>query len=140
MDCQQRRRFGTQLVEILTSLRGDPEYAKRAHRFADRIVIHQLLVAGSPLPLGEVNACVTYQDSCHLRNGMKVSEAPRRLLSAIPGTRYVELVESDRCCGSAGIYNLTQPVTSMSLLDEKMEHVKESRAEFLVTTNPGCLL
>lgn len=132
---------GAQLVEIPHLLRGDPEYAEEAHWFADRIRdISQLLVAGSPLPLGEVNACVTYQDSCHLRNGMKVSEAPRRLLSAIPGTRYVELVESDRCCGSAGIYNLTQPVTSMSLLDEKMEHVKESRAEFLVTTNPGCLL
>ncbi|EGK07768.1 (S)-2-hydroxy-acid oxidase subunit F [Desmospora sp. 8437] len=132
---------GAQLVEFPYLLRDEPEYAEEARRFGDRIRdISQLIASGNPLPLGEVDACITYQDSCHLRNGMKVSREPRQLLSAIPGTRYMELVESDRCCGSAGIYNLTRPETSMSLLDGKMEHVKETAADLLVTTNPGCLL
>lgn len=132
---------GAQLVEVPYLLRDEPEYAEEARQFGDRVRdISQLLAIGNPLPLGKVDASVTYQDSCHLRNGMQVSQEPRQLLSSIPGTRYVNLVEADRCCGSAGIYNLTHPETSMRILDEKMEHVESTSADLLVTTNPGCLL
>ena len=51
----------------------------------------------------------TYHDACHLAHGQKIWEAPRKLLAAVPGLDLVPLAEADTCCGSAGIYNLTQP-------------------------------
>jgi glycolate oxidase iron-sulfur subunit len=53
---------------------------------------------------------VTYHESCHLSvTGRKSFLQPRQLLRAIPGLKLVELFEANWCCGSAGIYNLTQP-------------------------------
>lgn len=82
----------------------------------------------------------TYQSSCHLRNGMNVTKEPVHLLQSIPGATYVQLREGDRCCGSAGIYNLVQPEMAGNLLNEKMQHVAATQADILVTSNPGCLL
>lgn len=89
---------------------------------------------------GELDERVTYQGSCHLQNVMKVKHPPRQIIRGIRGVRYVELHESDRCCGSAGIYNVVQPAMAGGILDEKMGHVKRTRADVLVTSNPGCLL
>jgi glycolate oxidase iron-sulfur subunit len=83
---------------------------------------------------------VTYQDSCHLLHGQKVREAPRQLLRAIPGVEFVELPYSDICCGSAGIYNVTETEASLELLAEKMEYAKQTHAPIIATANPGCLL
>jgi glycolate oxidase iron-sulfur subunit len=83
---------------------------------------------------------VTYQDSCHLLHGQKVRNAPRQLLRAIPGVELVELPDSEICCGSAGIYNVTQTEASLDLLSEKMQHAAATGAETIVTANPGCML
>ena len=48
--------------------------------------------------------------------------------------------DSDRCCGSAGIYNITNPDISMRVLDEKMTNVKATNADMIVSANPGCML
>jgi glycolate oxidase iron-sulfur subunit len=88
-----------------------------------------------PVPLR-----VTYQDSCHLLHGQKVRQSPRHLLRAIPGLDFVELPHSEICCGSAGVYNLTQTKTSLDLLAEKMHHTTSTSAQTIVTANPGCLL
>jgi glycolate oxidase iron-sulfur subunit len=82
----------------------------------------------------------TYQDSCHLLHGQKVREAPRALLRAIPGLELIELPYSDICCGSAGVYNITQTEASLELLAEKMKHAASTKAQTIVTANPGCLL
>ncbi|WP_339279315.1 (Fe-S)-binding protein [Paenibacillus sp. FSL W8-1187] len=83
---------------------------------------------------------VTYQDSCHLRNGMKGSSEPRQLIRQTGGVEFVEMRESDRCCGSAGIYNVLQPEMAGQLLEHKMEHAGATGASYLLTSNPGCLL
>ncbi|MCI3918710.1 (Fe-S)-binding protein [Paenibacillus sp. TRM 82003] len=83
---------------------------------------------------------VTYQDSCHLRNVMRAGNAPRDVLGFVPGATFRELKGADTCCGSAGIYNLLQPDMANDILEHKMEHVRETRAQVLLTSNPGCLL
>ncbi|MEC0249524.1 (Fe-S)-binding protein, partial [Paenibacillus chitinolyticus] len=83
---------------------------------------------------------ITYQDSCHLRNVMRSSDAPRKLMRQVAGVEYVEMFEADRCCGSAGIYNLTQPDMANQILDHKMVHANATDAGYLLTSNPGCLL
>jgi glycolate oxidase iron-sulfur subunit len=83
---------------------------------------------------------VTYHESCHLCHGQKISAQPRSLLRAIPGVRLVELTEAAWCCGSAGIYNLTQPEMAGQLLQRKVNHIVTTRAQVVATGNPGCLL
>ncbi|WP_079910167.1 MULTISPECIES: (Fe-S)-binding protein [Paenibacillus] len=137
---------GASLKEYDHLLAAEESYSTAAGEFARRVKdIAELLVdEGLPLPLKAVQRekpqVVTYQDSCHLRNVMRVQQQPRTLLQSIPGVRLNELQGADRCCGSAGIYNLTQPQMSADVLDHKMEHVDATQAQYIVTANPGCLL
>ena len=109
--------------------------------FASRVKDVSELLDEAALPdAGRLDERITYQGSCHLQNVMGVKLPPRRLLQRIEGAEYVELFESDRCCGSAGIYNMVQPDMAGRILDEKMGHVAQTRADTLVTSNPGCLL
>jgi len=82
---------------------------------------------------------VTYHEACHLVHGQKISQQPRELLRAIPGVELVELPEATWCCGSAGIYNITQPEMSMALLERKMKHIAATGAQVVATGNPGCI-
>jgi glycolate oxidase iron-sulfur subunit len=61
------------------------------------------------------------------------------LLKAIPGIEFIEIEGADQCCGSAGIYNITQNELSMEILDRKMEKVQKADIEVLATGNPGCM-
>ena len=83
---------------------------------------------------------VTYHESCHLTHGQKVVSQPRELLRAIPGLKLIELTEASWCCGSAGIYNLTQPEMAGKLLERKMKHIQATGVTVVATANPGCLL
>ena len=105
-----------------------------------RDVTEFLAGLGLSAQLKPVPARVTYQDSCHLLHGQKIREAPRQLLRAIPGVELVELPFADICCGSAGVYNVTQTKASLELLSEKMAYAKSTNAEIIATANPGCLL
>jgi len=83
---------------------------------------------------------VTYHDPCHVVHGQKIRRQPRELLAQIPGLQVVDLPESDWCCGSAGLYNLTQPEMADRLLRRKVRHVQSTGAQAVVTANPGCIL
>ena len=119
----------------------DPAHT-RAHEFRRKMrdATEFLDGLGLTAPLGELRLRVTYQDSCHLAHGQKIREAPRRLICSVPGIELTEMRLSDNCCGSAGVYNVTQTRTSLELLAEKMRCAAETGAEAIVTANPGCLL
>jgi glycolate oxidase iron-sulfur subunit len=105
-----------------------------------RDVTEFLAALGITAPLRPLQMRVTYQDSCHLLHGQKIREAPRTLLRAIPGITLTEMPHADQCCGSAGVYNVTQTKASLELLDQKMEWAKQTNAETIVTANPGCMI
>jgi glycolate oxidase iron-sulfur subunit len=86
-----------------------------------------------------LNKRVGYDDPCHLIHGQRVKAEPRQLLRAIPGIEFVEVEGADQCCGSAGIYNITQNEISMAVLDAKMEQIKRAKVDILATGNPGCM-
>lgn len=81
---------------------------------------------------------ITYHDACHLAHSQGIRSQPRQLLDAIPGLEIVPLAEADMCCGSAGIYNLTEPKMARRLLERKWRNLEETGCEAVVLGNPGC--
>ena len=132
---------GSAFKEYGTLLRNDPEWAERAAAFAAKAVdVHEFLErTGWTPPRGEVRARVVYQDACHLAHAQGIRTQPRALLRSVPGVELVEMPDPDRCCGSAGIYNLTHPEVAGSLLRRKVDDVPDD-VDTLATGNPGCHL
>lgn len=135
---------GSHLKHYARLLADDARYVQRARLWDAKVKdIHEWLAftgIESPPAVGAPQQVVTYHESCHLCHGQKVSAQPRSLLRAIPGVRLVELPEASWCCGSAGIYNLTQPEMAGQLLQRKVNHIVTTRAQVVATGNPGCLL
>lgn len=83
---------------------------------------------------------VTFHDPCHASRGQKIVKQPRDLLKQIPGAEFVEMPEADWCCGGAGAYALSHFDLAMQVLDRKMENLKKTGADTLVTTCPACTI
>jgi glycolate oxidase iron-sulfur subunit len=93
---------------------------------------------GLPPPDREVKVRVTYQDACHLAHAQRIRKQPRDLIRAIPGVELVEMRHPEICCGAAGLYSTLEPSMASRILREKTEDVLSTRADTVVTTNPGC--
>jgi len=87
-----------------------------------------------------LNRKVTYHDPCHIAHCQGIRKEPRDLLRLIPELDYRELESADACCGSAGTYNIVKPEMSDLILQRKLDTIRSTGAELLVTSNPGCLL
>lgn len=133
---------GSTLKEYGQLLRDDPKWAERARQFSAKVKdLTEILAAGnSALPIPHSALPVTYHDACHLAHPQHVTKQPRQLVRALVGDSFVELPESDVCCGSAGSYNLTEPEMAERLQRRKIENILKTGAKTVVTTNPGCLL
>lgn len=132
---------GAALLEYPEWLRDDPQYFERARQFSNKVrdVLQVLEIVGFRPPTGNFPHTVTYQGSCHLHHVMKVGNMPERVLEAIPGLTYKAMPDAIRCCGSAGIYNLTHPEMADALLRQKMLDIPHG-TEIIATGNPGCWL
>jgi glycolate oxidase iron-sulfur subunit len=135
---------GSHLKHYRALLADDAAYARRAALWDRKVKdIHEWLVEiqfTPPAPDSAPPLKVTYHESCHLAHGQKITAQPRQVLRSIPGLTLVELPESHWCCGSAGIYNLTQPEMAGQLLDRKIRHLQTTGATVVATANPGCQL
>jgi glycolate oxidase iron-sulfur subunit len=134
---------GSHLKQYADLLRDDQEFALPARELAEktRDVTEFLEALGLRTPARKVRRHVTYQDPCHLAHAQRIRSAPRMLLAAV-GVEVVEMPHSDQCCGSAGVYNVSQNELSMKILAEKMQDVASvsGEVEQLVTANTGCML
>jgi glycolate oxidase iron-sulfur subunit len=132
---------GAAMKEYGDLLAEDAAYRDKARELASLVCDVSEFLAGLPLerPSGRVNAIVTYQDSCHLAHAQLITRAPRQILESIRGLRIVEMANPDRCCGSAGVYSLTQPEMSLALLNGKMADIARTGAGYIATSNPGCM-
>jgi len=133
---------GAMLKEYDHLLRDDSQYADKARHFSSMVQDSAEFLAALGLvgDLGRLPMTIAYQDPCHLAHGQRVRNQPRLLLQAIPGITVIEIEGSDRCCGSAGVYNITHAEMSQHLLREKMQAIAATRAEAIVAPNPGCML
>ena len=137
---------GSHLKNYGSLLGDDARYGFRAKLWDEKVQdVHEWLVKigfrapqsnGTRFRSSRVKTA--YHESCHLSHGQKISAQPRQILGAISDLELVDLPESSWCCGSAGIYNLTQPEMSEALLQRKLRRIEATGAEVLATANPGC--
>lgn len=131
---------GSHLKNYGHLLEHDPAYAARAAEWSAKVRdIHEwLAIIGIRPPEHALPITVTYHEACHLCHGQKITKQPRQVLGAIPGLSLVELPEATWCCGSAGVYNITQPEMSEQLLRRKLANVDRTGASVIASANPGC--
>ena len=123
--------------------RKDPEWLHRARRVAAKTYeFTEFLV--DVLEVEDLQASydgtVTYHDSCHLLRGIGVSEQPRRLIRKVRGVEFVEMVDSDYCCGFGGSFSVKYPDISAAMLEDKIRNIQDSGAELVVGCDTGCLM
>ncbi|MEO8078479.1 MAG: (Fe-S)-binding protein [Acidobacteriota bacterium] len=136
---------GSHLRRYGPLLHDDPSYRARAEAWDLKLRdVHEWLTEvncrAPEAPPFDAPVTVTYHESCHLVHGQKISRQPRALLRLLPGVSLVELPESSWCCGSAGVYAITQPEQADLLLARKTAHVLGTGARILATANLGCHL
>jgi glycolate oxidase iron-sulfur subunit len=133
---------GSTMKEYGHLLRDDPAWAGRAAEFSAKCKDISEILCELPArsPRHALPMRVAYHDACHLRHAQAIHAEPRRLLATIPGLEVAEIEESTLCCGSAGVYNLLHPEPANQLGDRKVENLLATRAEAVISANPGCLL
>lgn len=105
-----------------------------------RDVLEFLDAVGARLELSPIPRRVCYDDPCHLIHAQGIAAAPRRLLASIPKLELVAHRNPEACCGAAGIYNLTHPEMSASVLAPKLDALADADPEIVATANPGCAM
>jgi glycolate oxidase iron-sulfur subunit len=132
---------GAMLKDYAHHFREDPVWAQRARSFSARVKDLSEVLAPESLPVRKpIDARVVYQDACHLLHAQRISRQPRDLLRRIPGLELTEIAEAGLCCGSAGVYNVTNPVQSRQLQQRKLDNALAADPHIIITANPGCLL
>lgn len=133
---------GSTMKEYGHLLRDDPTWSARAAEFSAKCKDISEILCELPArsPRHALPMRVAYHDACHLRHAQAIHAEPRRLLATIPGLEVAEIEESSLCCGSAGVYNLLHPEPANQLGDRKVENLLATKAEAVISANPGCLL
>lgn len=133
---------GAMLKEYAELLADDETYHARAQAFSAKVKdISEFLAENSFRPgTRPLNLRVTYDAPCHLHHAQRVTRAPIDLIRQLPGVEFVPLPQAEVCCGSAGIYNLIHPELADEILATKLEFIRSTGADVLLTGNAGCLM
>jgi len=118
------------------------EERRRAEAVAEKVRHVSEVLAGEGLKAAPTRPCgktVTYHSSCHLR-AAGVTKPPRDLLKRIPGVRYVEMRDADRCAGGAGTFLVKDYATSQKIFERKRAAIRDSGAEVVATSCPACMI
>lgn len=83
---------------------------------------------------------ITYHDSCHLLRSLRVKDQPRKLLRKVSGAEFVEMYDSDRCCGFGGSFSVKYPDISTAMVADKVKNISDSGADTVVGCDMGCLM
>ncbi|CAM3790003.1 (Fe-S)-binding protein [Alkalicoccus chagannorensis] len=124
-------------------LRDDPEWQLRAERLAAKTYeLTQFIVdvlgvedVGASLP-----GSATYHTSCHMTRLLGVTEAPMKLLQHVKGLDFHELPYKEQCCGFGGTFAVKMMPISEQMVDDKVDYVEETGAEYLIGADLGCLM
>ena len=83
---------------------------------------------------------ITYHDSCHLLRNLRVKAQPRKLLAKVSGAEFIEMYDSDRCCGFGGSFSVKYADISAAMVADKVNNIIASGADTVVGCDMGCLM
>lgn len=83
---------------------------------------------------------VTFHDSCHSLRELHLNSEPRELLRHVKGLELLEMPSSKECCGFGGTFATKFGMISAAMGEIKSGNAESSGAEYLVSTDPSCLL
>jgi glycolate oxidase iron-sulfur subunit len=82
----------------------------------------------------------TWHDPCHLVRYQNIKDQPRMILKALKGLKYVEMPNADMCCGMGGSFSVYHYDLTKKIADKKMDGIKATGADIVVTACPGCMI
>lgn len=124
-------------------LRDEPAWLKRAEAVGARtfeLTEYLVDVLGITDTGAAYPGTVTYHDSCHLLRTLGIAEQPRALIRNLKGVRFVEMKDSDRCCGFGGAFAVKYPEISTAMVAEKVQNILDSGADTVTGCDMGCLM
>ncbi|MBI5624331.1 MAG: (Fe-S)-binding protein [Elusimicrobia bacterium] len=123
-------------------LLSDPQWAEPARALAGRVrdAVELLADHAAAIPSSGDGPRVTWHESCRCRHGQGIVEAPRKVLAAVAGSRFVEMPESDSCCGGAGAFGFSHPDLSDALLRRKIGDAASVQAGRVAASATSCLI
>jgi L-lactate dehydrogenase complex protein LldE len=83
---------------------------------------------------------VTYHPTCHGLRGLRLGDAPLRLLRAVHGIELVELAQAEECCGFGGTFAVKNADVSAAMLTDKMRHIVDTGAAVCTAGDASCLM
>ncbi|QIZ07244.1 (Fe-S)-binding protein [Priestia megaterium] len=121
----------------------DPVWEPKAKKLAEKsFELTQFIV--DVMKIEDVGArfegSVTYHTSCHMTRLLGVKKAPMVLLSNVKGLKFTELPGKEQCCGFGGTFSIKMAQISEQMVDEKVRHVEETGAEYLIGADAACLM
>jgi L-lactate dehydrogenase complex protein LldE len=121
----------------------DDEWLKRAQAIADKTYeLSSFLVR--VLKVEDVGASwagkVTWHDACHGLRDLNIKSEPRTLIKHVKGAEFVELDNSDSCCGFGGTFSVKYPEISIAILDQKIEAIERAGVKAVVSGDASCLM
>jgi glycolate oxidase iron-sulfur subunit len=118
-------------------LHDDPAAARFAARVRD---VSELLAEAGPVPARHPGARVAYDPPCHLLHAQGIADAPLKVLRGIEGLTLIPVPDSEKCCGSAGLYTMLEPGLSRAVLAAKTAKISDAGPDLVLTGNPGCIM
>jgi heterodisulfide reductase subunit D len=91
--------------------------------------------------VNSIDKTITYHDPCHLGRHVGVYDAPRYVLTHIPGVKFVEMErikEFQRCCGAGGGVKAGIPDLADSVAQSRVKDALETKADILSSACPFC--
>lgn len=132
---------GAQMKQYAELLEHDDAWRERARAITAKVRDVSELLASIELKQGApIDLRITYDAPCHLYHAQRITNAPLEMLQAVPGLDFVPLPRADECCGGAGIYGLLHQDLGGRILRDKVDAVESTKAEAVVTPNPGCMM
>ncbi|RIK41636.1 MAG: [Fe-S]-binding protein [Chloroflexi bacterium] len=126
--------------------REEPDWQHRAAAVSDKLVDFTTFISTiaqlEPTDFARVTPgpSVTWHDACQSKNALGLGEDGRRIVRDVLGLQLVEMEDSAVCCGFGGSFSIDYPNVSVAILNKKLANAHATRAEVIVSDNPGCIM
>ena len=139
---------GSALKDYPTYLADTPEEKKRFESFAAKVKDFNEFIIDILSTDPEIfelkpefeGKSATWHSPCHLVRHQEISDQPRKILKSLNGLKFVEMPNADQCCGMGGSFTITHYDVSKKIADRKVEGIKSTGADIVVTACPGCVI